>query len=78
MKDGSINVKQGDRISFGQFIGQVGNTGNSRGKNGGYHLHVETAIDGRLVDPQKFNEHLAALQGNSSTSNSDSSQNTRK
>ena len=59
MGNGTVNVAKGQEIRFGDLIGKVGNTGNSRGKNGGYHLHLETRIDGKLVNPRKFNELIA-------------------
>ena len=31
-----------------------GNTGRVRGVNGGYHLHVQAKVDGKLVDPEKL------------------------
>ena len=54
MGDGTVNVKQGQQLRYGDLIGKVGNTGNSRGKNGGYHLHIETRIDGVLKNPAEF------------------------
>ena len=53
MKNGSVNVRSGDLLKAGDLIGLVGNTGNSRGKNGGYHMHLEMKIDGKPVDPSK-------------------------
>lgn len=55
----SVNVSPEQRINFGDLIGKTGNTGNSRGKNGGYHLHLETSIDGRLVNPLEFRKLIA-------------------
>ena len=34
----------------GQLMGYAGNTGDVRGKNGGYHLHLELRIDGVRID----------------------------
>lgn len=59
MGNGTINVKQGQELKFGDLIGKVGNTGNSRGKNGGYHLHLETTIDGKRVDPLTFKKLIS-------------------
>lgn len=42
-----IYVKEGDKISQGQKIGEVGSTGNSTGP----HLHFEIKKDNRYVDP---------------------------
>jgi murein DD-endopeptidase MepM/ murein hydrolase activator NlpD len=44
-------VASGDVVSAGQVIGYVGNTGNVIGANGGYHVHVETRLNGVAVDP---------------------------
>lgn len=46
----SILVKPGDKISKGDKIGEVGNTGRSTGP----HLHYEVEVAGRRVDPMKF------------------------
>lgn len=40
-------VRTGDRVSRGQVIGLVGNTGRSAGR----HLHYEVHIDGEAVEP---------------------------
>jgi murein DD-endopeptidase MepM/ murein hydrolase activator NlpD len=45
-----ISVKLGQSVRTGQTIGSVGSTGRSTGP----HLHYETRIDDRPVDPQKF------------------------
>ena len=45
-----IDVKRGQRVSFGQIIGQLGNSGRSTGP----HVHYEIMIDGKPVDPAKF------------------------
>ena len=42
-----IYVKQGDNITQGQAIGEVGSTGNSTGP----HLHFEVKKENRYVDP---------------------------
>ena len=46
----SFCVSAGSAVSKGQLIGYVGNTGDVRGKNGGYHLHLELRIDGVRTD----------------------------
>lgn len=45
-----IAVKPGDQIARGQIIGRVGSTGRSTGP----HLHYETLIDGKPVNPLRF------------------------
>ena len=46
----SVNVSPGQKISRGDVIGWMGNTGRSTGP----HLHYETRVDGRVIDPQNF------------------------
>ena len=45
-------VKQGDKVSQGQEIAEVGSTGNSTGP----HLHFEVRISERVIDPEKILE----------------------
>lgn len=57
MDNGSIKVQKGQTVNYGDLIGGVGNTGNSHGKNGGYHMHLETKIDDKpIAAPQFFKE----------------------
>lgn len=48
----TLYVKQGDQVSQGQEIAEVGTTGNSTGP----HLHFEIRISERTIDPQKILE----------------------
>lgn len=45
-----LYVKQGDQITQGQEIAEVGSTGNSTGP----HLHFEIRISERTIDPEKI------------------------
>ena len=46
----SIDVKEGDYIRRGDFIGTIGNTGRTTGP----HLHYEVHVNGVPVNPQLF------------------------
>lgn len=46
----AIGVKEGDVVSKGSVIGQVGSTGRSTGP----HLHYEVRIDDDATDPMRF------------------------
>ena len=48
----ALYVKQGDQITQGQEIAEVGSTGNSTGP----HLHFEIRISERTIDPEKILE----------------------
>ncbi len=48
----NLYVNQGDKITQGQEIAEVGTTGNSTGP----HLHFEIRIEERTVDPQNILE----------------------
>ncbi len=48
----NLYVKQGDKVTQGQKIAEVGSTGNSTGP----HLHFEIRISERTVDPQSILE----------------------
>ena len=48
----NIYVKQGDKVTQGQEIAEVGSTGNTTGP----HLHFEVRVHERTVDPQRILE----------------------
>ena len=50
LKEGSIQVQQGQTVRANDILGGVGNTGHSHGN----HVHVEVFVDGNKVDPEKF------------------------
>ncbi|HUZ34245.1 MAG TPA: peptidoglycan DD-metalloendopeptidase family protein [Xanthobacteraceae bacterium] len=54
-----IDVSVGDAVRIGQVVGRMGSTGRSTGP----HLHYETRIDGEAVDPQRFLNAGAHLDG---------------
>jgi murein DD-endopeptidase MepM/ murein hydrolase activator NlpD len=45
-----VIVKEGDRVTRGQHVGNVGNSGLSTGP----HLHYEIHVNGRVVDPLTY------------------------
>jgi murein DD-endopeptidase MepM/ murein hydrolase activator NlpD len=45
-----LDVAPGDRVAGGQVIGAVGATGQATGP----HLHFEIAVEGAMVDPQRY------------------------
>jgi len=54
----SITVAVGDRVKRGDQVGRLGNTGRSTGP----HLHYETRVRGRAVDPVQFWQTSNAIQ----------------
>ena len=48
LKTGTVNVKPGDRLSTGQVLGSVGNTGNSSAPH--LHFHVMSTPDPLRAD----------------------------
>lgn len=53
----SFCVSAGQTVHKGNVIGYVGNTGDVRGANGGYHLHLELRINGTRTDPLQYIPH---------------------
>lgn len=53
-----IRVKSGQRVSQGDLIGDMGNTGRSTGP----HLHYEVRMKGRAVDPMSFIKAASNVQ----------------
>lgn len=53
----SYCVSAGQNVRQGDVIGYVGNTGDVRGANGGYHLHLELRINGTRTDPLQCIPH---------------------
>ena len=54
-----ILVREGDKVTAGQQIGKVGNTGNSTG----CHLHFEVRIDGSPTDPVPYMQKVGIKLG---------------
>ena len=67
MGNNSVKLQQGQKVNPGELIGLVGNTGNTsdksrngaittwyEGKNSGYHMHLETKLDGKYINPVEF------------------------
>ena len=57
----SVNVSLDQNIARGDIIGWMGSTGRSTGP----HLHYETRVNGRVIDPHKFwrtQDDLQALE----------------
>jgi murein DD-endopeptidase MepM/ murein hydrolase activator NlpD len=45
-----VAVSPGQRVNRGDIVGRLGNTGRSTGP----HLHYETRVNGRAIDPVRF------------------------
>jgi len=64
----SINVGKGQQVLTGQRVGTVGGDrmpGGGKGSWGstGAHLHYETYINGKSMDPRKFHSIMGGAQG---------------
>jgi murein DD-endopeptidase MepM/ murein hydrolase activator NlpD len=46
----AMEVKEGERVAVGRLIGRVGTSGRSTGP----HLHYETRVNGKPIDPYEF------------------------
>ncbi len=61
MQQGSVRVKQGDRVTTGQLLGLTGNSGNSSEAH--LHIHAQDKVD--ILDPSaiglplRFSDYLA-------------------
>ena len=53
----AVQISAGQTVHKGDVIGYVGNTGDVRGANGGYHLHLELRINGTRTDPLQYIPH---------------------
>ncbi|MEA9986768.1 M23 family metallopeptidase, partial [Subtercola sp. RTI3] len=57
MLTGSVAVTKGQKITVGQLVGNVGNTGTSTGA----HLHFEVHVNGTAIDPYAWlKSHVTA------------------
>lgn len=62
MQSGDILVSQGQTVTAGQHIANIGNAGiTSGGEDSGHHLHFELRINGEPIDPERmFEERTTA------------------
>lgn len=58
-----ISVTVGERVGRGDVVGHLGSSGRSTGP----HLHYETRLEGRPVDPQRFWQARDAFQTQAKT-----------
>ena len=63
LKDGSVIVRRGMRVTAGQKIGYMGSTGRSTGA----HLHFQIEVNGTPVDPLPFLEGAKVIAEGKST-----------
>lgn len=54
-----VDVKVGEKVNFGEIIGESGNTGNSTGA----HLHFAVKEDGEFVNPTVLVPRLDSITG---------------
>jgi murein DD-endopeptidase MepM/ murein hydrolase activator NlpD len=54
-----VDVRVGDKVHFGDVLGESGNTGNSSGP----HLHFGVKEDGQFVDPSVLAPKLDSITG---------------
>ncbi len=54
----AVKVKRGQRVKRGAIVGRLGNTGRSTGA----HLHYETRINGKAINPARFWKVRHAVQ----------------
>lgn len=54
-----VDVKVGDKVHFGEVLGESGNTGNSTGP----HLHFGVKEDGEFIDPTILVPRLDSITG---------------
>ena len=62
LKELEAKQRAGQKLNAGELIAQTGNTGRVRGDNDGYHLHIETSLDGNRIDPKTFFNETANYQ----------------
>jgi len=70
MRQGSVRVKVGDRVSVGQALGLVGQSGEAEFP----HLHLTVRQDGRWVDPFAYGAPAGACKGGRSLFNAAATQ----
>ena len=49
-----VYVTLGQQVEIGEVLGTEGNTGNTRGANGGYHVHYEVRLNGVPQNPRNY------------------------
>jgi len=65
MKEGSIQVKTGEKVKKGQRLGYMGNSGYYNGKRVGTHLHLAVVnTNGNFVDPLPYLQDTKSFDKN--------------